>query len=112
MSGGRNWGVLGGSQKVNVENVYPEKGVPSQKFPVVPCIALYRNGNYLDSERPFLGWGEHSFKHRAQRVFCPHRVPGRVLSELLSAYYLCDKAHSKAHSPSFSENSPSLPKTQ
>ena len=29
--------------------------------------------------------------------FCPHRVPGRELSEFLSAYYLCDKANS----PSF-----------
>ena len=36
---------------------------------------------------------------------CPHRVPGRELSEFLSAYYLCDKANS----PSFSQNSPSLP---
>ena len=24
--------------------------------------------------------------------FCPHRVPGRELSEFLSAYFLCDKA--------------------
>ena len=37
--------------------------------------------------------------------FCPHPVPGRELSEFLSAYYLCDKANS----PSFSQNSPSLP---
>ena len=29
--------------------------------------------------------------------FCPHRVPGRELSEFLSAYHLCDKANS----PSF-----------
>ena len=35
----------------------------------------------------------------------PHRVPGRGLSEFLSAYYLC----AKANSPSFSQNSPSLP---
>ena len=34
--------------------------------------------------------------------FCPHRVPGRELSEFLSAYYLCAKA-------SFRQNSPSLP---
>ena len=38
--------------------------------------------------------------------FCPHRVPGRELSEFLSAYYLCEKANS----PSFSQNSPSLPR--
>ena len=38
-------------------------------------------------------------------LFCPHRVPGRELSEFLSAYYLC----AKANSPSFSQNSPSLP---
>ena len=37
--------------------------------------------------------------------FCPHRVSGRKLSEFLSAHYLCDKANS----PSFSQNSPSLP---
>ena len=35
----------------------------------------------------------------------PHRVPGRELSEFLSAYYLCGKANS----PSFWQNSPSLP---
>ena len=35
----------------------------------------------------------------------PHRVPGRELSEFLSAYYLC----AKANSPSFAQNSPSLP---
>ena len=35
----------------------------------------------------------------------PHRVPGRELSEFLSAYYLC----AKANSLSFSQNSPSLP---
>ena len=40
-------------------------------------------------------------------LFCPHRVPGRELSEFLSAYYLCDKAIS----PSFSQNSPSLPQS-
>ena len=38
--------------------------------------------------------------------FRPHRVPGRELSEFLSAYYLCAKASS------FSQNSPSLPQTQ
>ena len=37
--------------------------------------------------------------------FYPHRVPGRELSELLSAYFLC----AKANSPSFWQNSPSLP---
>ena len=26
--------------------------------------------------------------------FCPHRAPGRELSEFLSAYYLCAKANS------------------
>ena len=35
----------------------------------------------------------------------PHRVPGRELSEFLSACYLC----AKANSPSSSQNSPSLP---
>ena len=38
-------------------------------------------------------------------LFGPHRVPGRELSDFLSAYYLCVKANS----PSFSQNSPSLP---
>ena len=37
--------------------------------------------------------------------FAPHRAPVRELSEFLSAYYLC----AKANSPSFSQNSPSLP---
>ena len=37
--------------------------------------------------------------------FGPHQFPGRELSKLLSAFYLC----AKANSPSFSENSPSLP---
>ena len=36
---------------------------------------------------------------------CPHRVPGRELSEFLSAYYLC----ATVNSPSFSPKSPSLP---
>ena len=36
---------------------------------------------------------------------CPHRVPGRELSEFLSVYYMCDKANSL----SFSQNSPCLP---
>ena len=38
--------------------------------------------------------------------FGAHRVPGSELSEFLSAYYLC----AKANSPSFSQNSPSLPR--
>ena len=37
--------------------------------------------------------------------FGAHRVPGRELSEFLSAYYLC----AKANSPSSPQNSPSLP---
>ena len=52
------------------------------------------------------GFGEYGFKRRTQwGFFGPHWVPGRELSELLSAYYLC----AKANSPSFSQNSPSLP---
>ena len=42
-----------------------------------------------------------------RKFFCPYRVPGRELSEFLSAYYLCAKANSE--SSSFSRNSPSLP---
>ena len=34
-------------------------------------------------------------------IFGPHRVPGRELSEFLSAYYLC----AKANSPSLPQNS-------
>ena len=37
--------------------------------------------------------------------FCPRRAPVRELSEFLSAYYLC----AQANSPSFSQNSLSLP---
>ena len=40
--------------------------------------------------------------------FGPHRVPGRELSEFLSAYYLCDKANS----PSFRRTPRVCPKTQ
>ena len=36
--------------------------------------------------------------------FGPHRVPGRELSEFLSAYYMC----AKVSSVNFSQNSPSL----
>ena len=36
---------------------------------------------------------------------CPRRVPGRELSELLSAHYLCGKVKST----SASQNSPSVP---
>ena len=56
-------------------------------------------------KRAEYGFGEYGFKHRTQWVFGPHRVPGRELSEFLSAYYLC----AKANSPSSSQNSPSLP---
>ena len=38
--------------------------------------------------------------------FCPHRVPGRELSEFVSAYDLC----AKPSSPSSMQNSSSLPK--
>ena len=38
-------------------------------------------------------------------LFGPQRVPGRELSEFLSAYYLC----AKANSPSFLQNSTNLP---
>ena len=43
--------------------------------------------------------------NRPNTVSETHRVPGRELSEFLSAYYLSGKAHSL----SFSQNSPSLP---
>ena len=51
-------------------------------------------------------FGEYGFKHQLSEFFLPHRVPGRELSDLLSAYYSC----ANANSPSFSQNSPSLPK--
>ena len=52
------------------------------------------------------GFGEYGLKHRAQWFFFgPHRVPGRELSEFLSAYYSC----AKADSPRFSQNSACLP---
>ena len=31
---------------------------------------------------------------RLSEFLCPHQVPARELSELLSVYYLCDKANS------------------
>ena len=53
---------------------------------------------------------EHGFKEELSviELFGPHRVVVREISELLSDYYLCDKATS----PSFSQNSPSLPQIQ
>ena len=42
---------------------------------------------------------------KLSEFFGPHRVPGRELSEHLSANCLC----AKANSPRFSQNSPSLP---
>ena len=47
---------------------------------------------------------KHRFRH-PEELFFPHRVPGRELSEFLSAYHLCDNAYSL----SFSQKSPSLP---
>ena len=41
------------------------------------------------------------------RFVRPHRVPGRELSELLSAYYLC----AKTNSSNLTQNSPSLPQS-
>ena len=49
--------------------------------------------------------GSMSSSSVSQSVFCPHRVPGRELSEFRSAFCLC----ANANSPSFSQNSPSLP---
>ena len=40
-------------------------------------------------------------------AFCPHWVPGREVSEFLSAFCLC----AKVNSPSFWQNSLSLPKS-
>ena len=54
------------------------------------------------------GFGEHGFKHRAQWVFCPPQVPGRELSEFLSAYYL----HANANSPSSRRTHRVCPQTQ
>ena len=42
--------------------------------------------------------------------FGPHQVPGTELSDFLSAFFVCVCANSKANSPSFSRNSPSLPR--
>ena len=51
------------------------------------------------------GFGERTVSNtKLSDFFAPHRVPGRELSEFLSAYYLCGKANS----PSFWRNSPSL----
>ena len=60
----------------------------------------------VSRKRGEYGFGEHGFKHRTEWVFGAHWVPASELSEFLSAYYLC----AKANSPSFSQNSPSLPR--
>ena len=44
--------------------------------------------------------------------FCPHRVPGRELSEFLSAYYLCAKASSTEFFAELTEFAPKLSEAQ
>ena len=62
--------------------------------------------NHFDSEMGRIRFRRVRVEHpKLREFFGPHRVPGRELSEFLSAYYLC----AKANTPSFSKNSPSLP---
>ena len=69
---------------------------------------LYVNVN---NSRPIFGNGPNTVSESTvsntelSEFFGPHRVPGRGLSEFLSAYCLS----TKVNSPSFSRNSPSLP---
>ena len=46
-------------------------------------------------------WQSHVWLWPISEFFCPHRVPGRELSEFLSAYHVC----AKAKSPSLPPNS-------
>ena len=67
-------------------------------FPGFPSPTVSRNGPNTVSES--------TVSNTELSELCgPHPVPGRELTEFLSAYYLC----AKANSPSFSQNSPSLP---
>ena len=80
---------------------YGCNGTVSRAFPLIALIAL---GAFFHSTP---GSAQESTVSNTElsEFPGPHRVPGRELSEFLSAYYLC----AKANSPSFSQNSPSLP---
>ena len=79
---------MSGSKKVSCSGFKREKGFLEGAFQKVLRTPRWRVSNRELSD-----------------FFGPHRVPGRELSEFLSAYYLC----AKANSPSFSQNSLSLP---
>ena len=65
-------------------------------------------GNNTVRRRAEYGFESTVSNTELSEFFGPHQVLERELSEFLSSFYLC----ANANSPSFSQNSPSLPKTQ
>ena len=99
--------LLGGSKKSReIPSKSPAK-LPSPKIKKKITDELLQ-----DRREKYFGNGPNTVsesmvsKHRTQWFFHSHRLPGRELSEFLSAYYVC----AKANSPSLSQNSSSLAK--
>ena len=70
------------------------------------CCAFLKNLQQYSETGRIRFWGVRFQTPSSVSFFGAHWVPGSELSEFLSAYYLC----AKANSPSFSQNSPSLPR--
>ena len=74
-------------------------------------------GPLLDAQIP-LGDGPNTVSESTvsntelSECLCPHRVPGRELSEFLSAYYLCDKANSPSFFAELTEFAPKVSEAQ
>ena len=91
-------------KKTWLRHVFSTLGVSDMEAPRDSC--KWRKASQRISETGRIRFRRARFETPSSvSSFCPHRVPGRELSEFLSAYYLCDKANS----PSFSRNSPSWP---
>ena len=92
-------------------NTRKEGNVP-QRVTTIPWYYLRHSSESLSQEFwSLFGNGANTVSEstvsntKLSEFFGPHRLPGGKLSEFLSAYYLC----AKANSPSFLQNSPSLP---
>ena len=81
-------------------NGYQNKRVPNVNF-----VKLKKNLPFWHPSALKPLWVLLKSETGLSEFFGPHRVPGRELSEFLSAYYLC----AETNSPSFAQNSPSLP---
>ena len=66
---------------------------------LLPAVLIFSVASVICLETGQIWFRRARFQSRNSVSFCcPHRVLGRELSEILSAYYLC----AKANSPSFS----------